>query len=174
MSDISEDALGLGKARMNSKAKGNRGELVAAKFMSKWVGTKFARTPGSGALRWINAAMVCGDLTLEDQTHTFPYTVEIKSYKSADLTLSRVNSKVFTFWKQAEEDAKRAGKIPMLLVRTNGMPKGEFMVYVEFNKASAELIRLPAVVGGGLIGYESKCLLEFIKFSTFDAYQNKS
>ncbi len=173
MDNIEHDALGKKKACINSKIKGNKNELAAAKFMTKWTGVKFARTPGSGGLRWVNSAAVCGDITCEDQDYKFPFTIEAKAYKKVGLTLNRKNSKIFTFWEQAKADAKRAKKLPMLLVRINGMPKDEFVVYVKCgDKSYLELECTAHYVGGGLIGFYTSTLLKWVKFSTFVKYQN--
>lgn len=171
MGDITEDALGGKRGKINSKAKGNRAELQAAKFMHKWTGIVFARTPGSGALRWVNMSAICGDLTIQDQSINFPFTIEVKHYKSVDISLKRKNSKVFTFWKQAKTDAERAGKIPMLLVRTNGMPAGEFIVYVK--EVIMLVPNIKMIKGGGLVGFNSTELLDKWEFSIFAQYQNK-
>ena len=39
-------------AGINSRSKGNRAELIAAKVMEVWAGKKFARVPSSGGLQW--------------------------------------------------------------------------------------------------------------------------
>jgi uncharacterized protein YdhG (YjbR/CyaY superfamily) len=44
----------------------------------------------------------------------------------------RTNSAVFTIWKQAVVDAKRAKKYPMAMLRENGMPSKTWIVWFGF------------------------------------------
>lgn len=133
------------KKSINSKKKGNANEREVGKFLKLWTGLEFNRVPQSGGLRWKSAEGITGDLVCEDKS--FPFCVETKHYKK--LTFSKVlrsNSSIYTIWQQAKRDAYRAGKKPMLILRHNGMPKGEFMLYFD--------IRLPDTIVPASIGRE--------------------
>ena len=126
MKRIEHEVLGIPvRARnINSKNKGNVNERDAAKAMQYWTKKKFVRTPSSGALRWNDNDKVTGDIICDEKGYNFPFTVECKHLKSIPIKdMLSMNSKVYTIWKQASEDAKRAGKLPMALLRCNGMNK---------------------------------------------------
>lgn len=126
---IEHVALGV-KPQINSKKKGNSFELVAAKFLRNWTGEDFQRTPGSGGLRWLEAARIAGDV-VSPVNSEFPFVVECKSYKDFELKVNlRKDSKIYTFWAQVKADSERAGKEPILFCRRNGMPEREFYVFV--------------------------------------------
>ena len=59
---VDTDLFGAKEQSINSKVKGNNNELKAAKWLTKWTGCPFTRTPSSGGLRWKNTANVCGDV----------------------------------------------------------------------------------------------------------------
>lgn len=129
---ICDDIFGEGyRQPINQKKKGNRNELVVCKILEKWTGSPFSRVPSSGGLRWKNNKSICGDVVCTDESVYFPFSVETKHLK--ELTVRkylRTNSKVFTIYQQAKRDAERAGKIPMMLLRCNGMKEGEYWVFV--------------------------------------------
>lgn len=120
-------AKALGKPdrpkRVNSKVKGNRGELMAAEWLKGWTGKEWRRVPQSGAyhvpLDWLN-----GDLFCLDKYFDFEFSVEVKSYKKVTPGL------LDNFWGQAQADADRIGKHPMLMVRQNGYPEGKWDIYL--------------------------------------------
>lgn len=144
---------------INSKKKGERNERVASKFMEKWTGVKWTRTPSSGGLRWQDTANVCGDLVCEVQSFYSPIAIETKHYKN--LTFSkklRSNSFIYTIWEQAKADADRAGKVPFLLLRKNGMDKGNFVVYVS-TPLPIEEISVGVIEDVVLYGYNSEDVL---------------
>lgn len=127
---------------INSKKKGDNNERTAAKFITKWCGEKFTRVPQSGGLRWKNASIVCGDLVCENEDFYFPFSVETKHYKSFaippyDCKFLGLRTKLGTFWKQTENDAQRANKVPLTLARCNGMDSGSYVVLLPF-----DLVRL--------------------------------
>lgn len=158
---------------INSKKKGDKNERIAAKWLTEWTGTPFTRVPSSGGLRWKNASNVCGDLVCEDESFVFPFAVETKHLKSLVMPkYLRSNSKVFSIYDQAKLDADRAGKHPMMLLRQNGMPSGEFMVF--FNKELQELLPIYDCCGHNrkgvcLYGYKSSRLIE-VEFAKLREY----
>lgn len=163
----------LGKKRVskgiNSKDKGNRGEWAAAKWLTQWTGHKFARTPGSGGLRWVDNDLVCGDLVCEEKNYYFPFTIEVKNYKSFGLTsYLRKNSIIYKWWEQAKEDAERAEKIPLLLIRKNGMPKGEFYLVMYLRMGNyVDGVDLPGAWGDDIMIFKGTDILEFSNFTNF-------
>ena len=125
----------------NSKNKGSRFERVVAKFWQDWTGYTFSRTPGSGG--WAKAKDSFGDLVCTDSRHSrrFPFSIECKSYQDIrfeHLLLGNKSCKILSFWEQATYDAKRANKIPILIMKYNNMPKEEAFFMVD--KKTAEII----------------------------------
>jgi len=111
-------------AKINSRSKGNRAERVAAKLLEEWTGKKFARVPSSGGLQW-KASHAKGDITCTSEGHFFPFCVEVKNYRQINFEhlLYLKSPKVMEFWSQCEKDASIAGKIPLLMMRYDGLPK---------------------------------------------------
>lgn len=122
---------------VNGKKKGNKGELMVAKWFQAWTGLEFQRVPQSGGLRWANAQNIAGDIICADQKHNrfFQLCVESKFYEDLDWDKLFRNKKsdIQRFWEQAKGDAKRAEKIPILFMRKNNMDKGMFYVGVDYN-----------------------------------------
>lgn len=120
----------------NSKSKGNRFERSVAKFFQEWTGYEFNRTPMSGGLRWKNAENITSDIVCSDPKHSrkFKLSIECKSYQDINfehLLLQKKSCKIASFWNQAKSDAKRAGKIPVLIMKYNGMARGEAFFVVD-------------------------------------------
>ena len=120
----------------NSKNKGSRFERVVAKFWQDWTGYTFSRTPGSGG--WAKAKDSFGDLVCTDSRHSrrFPFSIECKSYQDIrfeHLLLGNKSCKILSFWEQATYDAKRANKIPILIMKYNNMPKEEAFFLIELS-----------------------------------------
>ena len=116
---------------INQKKKGNRNETVAAKWLTAWTGKDFTRTPSSGGLQWKDMSNVCGDVVCTDENFNFVFSVETKHLKDVSLPATgelRANSKVFTIWEQCSRDAERGNKVPMLMLRRNGMGAGEYVI----------------------------------------------
>lgn len=111
---------------INSRRKGSKGENNAAKLLKAWTGKSFARTPSSGGLGW-KATNTKGDIVCTEEGHYFPFCVEVKNHKEINfeqLLLPVKHRKIMEFWEQCTRDAKEAKKIPLLMMRYNGMPKG--------------------------------------------------
>lgn len=164
---IETDFLGLevsGTGKINSKLKGNKNELECAKMLEEWTGVRFARVPSSGGLRWANTANACGDLICEDQDFDFPFAVETKHLKSLTITATlRKNSQILSIYQQAIRDAIRASKCPMMCLRSNGMKKRSFIIFVPFYLHDHGVV--PLCTGEGPIyGYDSDDLLKNVNF----------
>lgn len=133
--NIETDLFGLKiiEGGINSKAKGDANEVEACKFMKKWTKEDFSRVPRSGGMRWKNNSSVCGDIVCQNEDFKFIFSVETKHLKKILLTgqMSADRSAVLTIWEQCKEDAIRANKHPLLLLRINGMAKGSYIVYFE-------------------------------------------
>ncbi len=121
--------------KINSKKKGSKFERTIAKAFTKWTGYEFSRSPQSGALRWKSTEHIASDVVCTDPKYErkWNFIIECKSYKDIrfeQTLLENKTAKVLKFWNQAKEDAARAKKLPILIMRYNGMPAGEafFMV----------------------------------------------
>lgn len=134
---IEQDCFGLpinNSPKCNSKTKGNTNERACAKYLSEWVGVKFVRVPQSGGLRRVDTDKIVGDIIpdTKDRTFDFSFVVETKHLKS--ITMARVlkaNSAIFKIWEQPHSDSLRSGKLPMALLRSNGMPAGEYYLILD-------------------------------------------
>lgn len=119
---------------INQKLKGNANEREAARVLSEWAGARFARTPMSGGLHWDHES-VSGDVVCVTRGFNFIFSVETKHYESWHVTpILRENSRIFGVFDQAMNDALDVGKFPMLMLRENGMPKGEYYVFLNVAK----------------------------------------
>lgn len=118
---------------VNSKRKGSKFERDVAKWMSQWTGFEFGRTPYSGAnhkSRDLSSDVMCTD---ERHAHRCKVSIECKCYKDIKfehVLLGNKGSDIEKFWKQACDDALRAAKVPILIMRYNSMPKSEFFMAV--------------------------------------------
>ena len=137
MKAIDEELFGIihKPKKINSKVKGNRGELVVAKLLTQWLGTEVVRVPQSGGLHWQHSARVCGDVIVTDPKFDFIFSVEVKTYQNVGLAAKessdlRSNSIIYTFYEQCKKDAKAAGKIPFLMVHQNGMPTNQYYIFL--------------------------------------------
>jgi len=121
---------------VNGKKKGNKGELMVAKWFAAWTELEFQRVPQSGGLRWGNAQNIAGDIICVDQKHNrhFQLCVESKFYEDLDWDKVFRNKKadILRFWEQAKGDAERADKVPILFMRKNNMDKGMFYVGISY------------------------------------------
>lgn len=123
---------------VNSKSKGGRFERTISKWFTAWTGYEFSRVPASGGLRWKNADNISSDVTCTDRKHTrrFRFSIECKNYNDLNfehVLLERKSCKILKFWEQANRDAARAKKFPILIMHYNGMPKGEAFVIVGYS-----------------------------------------
>lgn len=164
---MNEDIFDEKPKKLNSKVKGNKNEVAVAKWLGKWTGKQFRRTPMSGA---IGATFkgVSGDVVVIDNSD-FLFCVEAKSYKKIPLTgFLRQSSYLYNFWEQALRDAKNVDKETLLIVRVNGMPKDEWVVYFETKTIGNKIRKLgikhcaTSVQGGryDITGFNTKELIK--------------
>lgn len=122
--------------KINSRQKGSKNERDICKWWKAWTGYDFSRVPSSGGLRWSRTTDTTGDIICSDKKHylRFPFSIECKNYKDINfehILLGNKNAKVIQFWNQALEDSQRGGKLPILMMRYNGMKKGEYFFVVQ-------------------------------------------
>ena len=130
---------------VNSKKKGSKWERDVCKFMKKWTGYEFSRTPASGGLRWHKKDDIVSDVICTDEKHghRFPCAIECKFYqdiKFEHVLLGNDSCKIMEFWNQATRDAERAKKLPLLIMRYNNMPKGEAFLMIDKETANCILL----------------------------------
>ena len=172
--NIAQELFGLpvSKKSINSKRKGDDNEREVSKWLTSWTGEKFTRVPSSGGLRWKNMSAVCGDVVCENQDFNFLFAVEAKAYQKLNIKqqLGKRNL-IYTFFKQCVWDADRAGKLPLLIVRENGMKKGTFIVYFDELLPKAGLTLISAgkepETGKSMYGYNSEELLAEFPYSEY-------
>lgn len=124
------------KPRVNSKRKGSKNERAIAKIFSEWTGLEFARTPGSGGLRWKRQDDTVGDIVCTDKKNRgFKFCVEAKFHEEINFNhlVGSNNSEIIKFWKQSLEEGARSGKIPLLFMRYNLMKKGVHFLGMPMN-----------------------------------------
>lgn len=129
------------KKRKNSKGKGNGFENTVAKTLSKALAPlNFIRTPGSGARVGGKNFETIGKMFGEDALKIFVgdvvpvnerqeglrfhHSIECKFYATQDPFTALVAStaNLFKWFKEAEDDAKRVDKNPMLIFKWNHTP----------------------------------------------------
>lgn len=170
---IETDVFGfeVRESGINSKRKGDKNERVLAKLLSVWVGVPFTRVPRSGGLRWKDTANVCGDVVCEVASFHFPFSVETKHLKTVNISHKlRKNSMIYKIFTQAQEDAKRANKFPVVFVRENRMKKETYYVFVGSYVANIigieKSISSGKIIGDTIFGFNSKDFFE-CKFAEF-------
>lgn len=176
---IESDCFGEVPTRnnINSKKKGNGNERNACKSMREWVGQKFCRVPQSGAIRRVNVEGVVADIMPDttDESFVWSYVVETKALKK--LTVPRIlpnNAKLFTIWNQCITDARRAVKIPIALLRSNGMSAGEYYLVLEASLGGRLLaLAVPPLFSGSnhthsLIGFLFSDVKRLCQFKSWD------
>jgi len=120
--------------KVDSRAKGARGEKQAIEWWEEWSGMSFKRSPASGGLRGHVLDYTVGDIICVKKNYVFPLTIEVKNYRDINFEkmFYNVESEVLKFWNQALEDGVRGEKMPMLFMRYNGLPKGLFFVIMSY------------------------------------------
>lgn len=116
---------------INSRAKGNKGERIAAKVLEDWTSKTFARVPSSGGLRW-HTSNSTGDIICTTEGFYFPFSVEVKLRSDINFEhlLYLEKSKILDFWRQATGDASRVNKAAMVMMRYDRLPKNFFFIIV--------------------------------------------
>lgn len=132
------NSLAEKKKSLNSKAKGNRGELELCKILDeRFEGHSFKRVPASGAMfggynrkyasgidEGITTALV-GDIIVPP---TFKFTIEHKSYQEISFwDLFNASSDLHSWMKQCEDDADFVNKKPMLIAKFNNRKRIVFV-----------------------------------------------
>jgi Holliday junction resolvase len=109
--------------KINSKSKGNRAELEIAKILTERFGTPFARVGVSSGARVKNTKLpdnalcvMSGDIIVPE--HFAFGTIEVKSRQSAVNYRSK-NKALDAIIDQAEADAKRTFKPPLICIKAN-------------------------------------------------------
>lgn len=125
---------------MNSRSKGQRGEREVRDILAKWWGSKFSRTPSSGAFATIlqrGDLNVAGDVSTDDPS--FPWVVEVKRHEKVtiDQILTAKKCLVFDWWKQVCSAAALENKKPLLIFRRNNQPWMFIMYDSEMRPMSA-------------------------------------
>ena len=122
------------KQGINSKRKGDVNERNLAKVLTKWTSYKFERVPSSGGLGWTNSVQTVGDVVCTEPNVRVPFTFETKSLKSLGLSSHKLrsNSCIFKHWYQCEREGQQAKRIPLFIVRDNGMPKNTWWVFMDY------------------------------------------
>ena len=125
-------------AGKKSKVKGNSFELKVSKILSEQLSPlKFIRVPGSGArVGGMNfekfgglfsadtIGLFVGDVVASNETEVgmkCKVSIECKSYANVDRfsLLMSGSSKIFEWLKEAEIDAEKTGKVPVLIFKWN-------------------------------------------------------
>lgn len=152
---------------IDSNRKGSRGELMLAKLFTAWTGQKFNRVPKSGGLNWGADNRVAGDI-VAPFTFDFPFTVECKNYR--ELRLDEVTKlkggTIRKFWLQAEKDAYKVGKFPLLLVKDN-KSKFALLTILRINKIRPSFCLEYKNEGLILNGYFFEPLMAEVSFTDF-------
>lgn len=126
---VNDDLTKPRKKRKNGKRKGNRTELDLTKVLNARFGTGFSRSVGSGN-RWSQVShlpkhardVFSGDLVVPVG---FRFAIESKGgYDGIDINslFVRGNSELDSFLKQAFDDGRRCGRMPMLCWKRTRKP----------------------------------------------------
>jgi hypothetical protein len=174
---VETDVFGLkvNDSGILSKRKGNNNERNAAKSLQEWCGYSFVRTPASGGLRWQDSTNVAADIICAEPGVEWNWVVETKHLKSihTDTTL-RENSIIFTIWNQVHSDSLRVLKLPMALLRYNGMPSGEYILVLSHKEGGWIMsLQVPVLFRGNnsmynLLGFKFSEVKRLMPFATFE------
>ncbi len=153
------------KKRLNSKGKGSGFEgLVANKLSAALTPLKFIRTQGSGARVGGKNFETLGQMFGEDALKlfvgdvvpvneknagiVFRHSIECKSYKTPDNFTAMVNGtgNVFKWMKEAEEDAVKTKRNPLLIFKWNNTP-----IFVAMSAQLRHPVRITLIQGGKTI-----------------------
>jgi len=120
------------KKRVNSKAKGKRGELLCGKELKKRFGFEFSRTLGSGN-RWSQTAYLpkhasdtfTGDLVCPEN---FQWVIEAKDGYDDDIVLHNIlakgqtNAELEKWIKEVKDESRRSGRKPLICWKRKRLP----------------------------------------------------
>jgi len=117
--DYLEGLSGGKKRSVNSRRKGVNFENKVCKMLNaRFDTTDFMRSPGSGAFATSHKLpehlMIYGDLITPQN---FAFCIECKKgYNKVFIDdLFKDSSEVWKFWRQAERDSKKSGKLPLIV-----------------------------------------------------------
>ena len=102
---------------IKSKQKGNSHERKVAELLSKWSGSKFIRTPMSGAIHNFKDKRVVSDIVAPLSIGEWPFSIECKNTENS-WEFNTFIEQTAKFWKQWE-DSKREDSEPMLVFTKN-------------------------------------------------------
>lgn len=165
--------------RINSKKKGSKGENRATKMLETWSGLEFKRSPQSGGLRGHVADYTVGDIICTDRkmmNKVFPLTIEVKTYKAINFATllpipgrgKETQTSIISEWfNQARDDGKRGEKLPMLLMRYDGLPQEFFFIVMERKHGAHLPIPKKRMVTKEYIIFTSNSAIEEINWETF-------
>jgi hypothetical protein len=105
----------------------------------------FARVPLSGGLRWKKTENITGDVVCTEPNYIFPFSIEVKFNRDINfekllipkrkLKKRKKDIPIREFWNQTLRDSERGKKIPLLLLRYNGLPRSFFFVIMSYEFA---------------------------------------
>lgn len=130
---------------INTRKKGNRAQKNVINVISKWANKKFKSSKQFGGPNWNHDPHV-GDILCDTEGHFFPFCIEVKFYEKIDFSHLLVpkikNIQILDFWKQCTDDARNTQKVPILMMRYNGLPKEFFFLVTtqEFAKMVHDLL----------------------------------
>lgn len=103
---------------VDSRQKGARGEVEAAKILKQYTGLDFKRVPLSGGLHASHGLK--GDLYLVNSLNI--YCIEVKNYADDHLTSKVLTDKtpqLQTWWEQTIREAAQVSRKPLLIYKFN-------------------------------------------------------
>lgn len=116
----------MAKKKINSRTKGQTAERKLVKLFEAWWGSKFFRTPGSGAFATrgfmsVDTTDMAGDIVTPDKT--FPFCVESKKVEGWTLEqlLTSQVTKLHSWWEQTVRESPE-GRTPLLVFTKNHAP----------------------------------------------------
>jgi Holliday junction resolvase len=102
----------------NSQNKGKNFERLIAKKLTETLGIEFKRTPQSGASPLGQDWQLLGDIVTKDSN--WEYCIELKKQEGWEFKdFFNKKSKIYKWWEQAEEQATKISKIPVLIFSKN-------------------------------------------------------
>lgn len=106
----------------NPKEKGNNHERKVAKLLSEWSGSKFIRTPMSGAIHNFKDKRVVSDIVAPLSVGEWPFSIEAKCVECSweiNTFIDGTSQTLNNHWKQCMSDSEREELLPMLVFTKN-------------------------------------------------------
>jgi len=154
-------------AKINSKKKGNRGELECVKLLTEKLGEGFARVPSSGAWGGGKNRELRENMSYEQKLTLvadimappdFNFVLEHKFYEEASFwDLFNESSNLNEWIKQVSSDAAFVEKAPMLIVKYN---RHKRIVFIEEKYESLREDKNPVFTWKGWSCYNFETLLD--------------